>query len=457
MRDKNIEDILSYVTRKVTSYKSLSERAFHKFVTHIEQWTTNDLDDLLIVIHYIYENKYTEDFKLCELYINMYIILLPTEKKYYNEIESFFNYKNFVLSSEILNLYVGIAHESFKDKFKKLLNKYFKNIDNVQYLVLTKGDLQYIFPEIKLDIFLKLVKIISSSSCGWFIDKHLDEINELTDDNKNIIMRKLLSCGSDVLEKFCSKFNIKLNEEDLYYACQHDACSETIEYILKQKNIPSERCFNLILENGTHGFDLINLFLNYEYQLTYDNVVKLCELKFTIPNFDNHGVKIDNKIYLVCCNNNFFPDYVKKFKPTLEEFHEMFKQKLTISGIKRYVKKTKQTIDTTCLENACTIYDYHKIINYIVTECEIKSNLTCIKNFLESKSEFRKIEIFYNFIILNLKTLQSVDNFLSHDSTIIKIFLKLFDSIYGSYIRGSFWRDFDNLDTLHILIKNIEI
>jgi hypothetical protein len=245
----------------------------------------------------------------------------------------------------------------------------------LSHYIFTLMNVSDVIINMKPEMFYKVQILLPIGIINKYINKNIKLLDKLTDN-----MRRSSLNNIESLRKVTEKFNIILNENDLEIACRNED-PVVIEYILQHKIIPTSKYFKMI---NDHIDTITNVFINYGYQLDHEDIIKLCKIKYTIPEYEKYDVKVDNEIFMTCCDAKFMPDYVKKFKPTKEEFYEIFKSRINIVGIKKYIKMSGCKLDSKCLENACEVHNYNKIINYLLIDREISSNLVCIKKYINT-------------------------------------------------------------------------
>jgi len=346
---------------------------------------------------------------------NIFSFLSANEPKYIEKIISVFykliDNKDFMFSPEHTDKLietsklVEMRDEKNKASINNFLCKYLSNKDRfinattnnsaIYYEIITPND-------INIDLFLDVLFFIDFDFVESYIQNNLEVIKKLPDKQKNRIIKYYLqnySCDNTKLKNLVENLDFTLSEKHLVYACSIVFPKiELITYILNKKVQPTTKAFRRLIDRDPEDIDaiseIINLFIFFGYVLTRDDIFIICKVKYKLSNIEN--IEADNEILLMCCKNNFFPKYIK-FKPTLDEFHNMFKIRTNVTSIKKYVSKTKMNYDVTCLENACC-YGDKKIIDFLVSK-NVKPTLKRIKLFLTgTNASDDKNLILYNFI-----------------------------------------------------------
>lgn len=340
---------------------------------------------------------------------NMFSFLPNNEPEYIEKIISVFykliDNKDFMFKPGHTNKLIKIRNTKNKKIINNFLCNYLSNKDRFINAT-TKDSISYyeiITPKnINIDLFLDVLFFIDFDFVESYIQDNLEVIKKLSDKRKNKIIKYYLRnylCDGTKLKNLVENLDFTLNEKHLVCACSIVFPKlELITYIFNKKVQPTTKAFRRLIDRDPEDIDaiseIINLFIFFGYVLTRDDILTICKVQYKLSDIEN--IEVDNEILLICCKNNFFPKYIK-FKPTIDEFHNIFKSKINITFIKKYVSKTKMKYDIICLENACR-YGDKKIIDFLVSK-NIKPTLKCIKLFLLSKNMLDEKEYkLYNFI-----------------------------------------------------------
>jgi hypothetical protein len=273
------------------------------------------------------------------------------------------------------------------------IKKYFDNSDNLKYTIYIDNRATKIYNllDLSIDKFYEIIDCLTKEMLMNYIKKNYDLlINDLSDVHKKKLFNYILFYFDDLndIKKFKNIFNIELTQEHLKIVCYTEN-TEKIKFVLENKVIPNNECFELLIK-----VENMELFLIHEYDLTYENILRSFRLRRQLPNLENYNIKIDNKILLAFSYFDYddVPDYIKNFRPTIEDFHEAFKKDIpNIDFLRTYIKLSKRKIDTICLENACLFKSNVDLIKFILTK-NIKPSMQSIKNLILNYSEVRNYE-----------------------------------------------------------------
>lgn len=161
-----------------------------------------------------------------------------------------------------------------------------------------------------------------------------------------------------------------------------------IEKILSFKIIPDKECFNILVKE-TYPKDekivasIIDMLINSGYTLTLDDVTKALKNGYYVNNIHRFNFTFDDKFSEICYKTNYFPYKDIELKPTMECLRAECRKARNIKRLKELVGKGLNP-DLECLRDACKIPGNFTNINYLVTECNIKPDIECIKNVAKS-------------------------------------------------------------------------
>jgi hypothetical protein len=160
---------------------------------------------------------------------------------------------------------------------------------------------------------------------------------------KETMEKMILNCSDvindavEILIKFDSyyriyhKFNIEPCIDHLFVACKY-LNEDIIKDLLLHKVIPNQKCIDLALDSYKSGkfYCDIRRILKMLFEIVKPdkkNIIKMIEQKINIENFESDV--IDNEIYELCVRLNFYPDFIKKYKPDADSLFTSYIDKVT--------------------------------------------------------------------------------------------------------------------------------
>jgi len=227
-----------------------------------------------------------------------------------------------------------------------------------------------------------------------------------------------------ILEQHVSK-DAKLSTEELESAClaKNDRYKK-VKLILENKVEPTEKAFNNILKiNGVffginddmykygdiHSNDIkikikikkkknpnnanaiIDLFLQYGYNLTYDNLKTALEHRIIINNIDRFDIKFDVSYYHICSKINIYPYAPKNVSPDALTVTNACKHSYNLYNIKKLIEKNKLAPDTSWLHEASKLHHGYRdnvgTIRYLIS-IGCKSDFECIYDYLKRHTNY---------------------------------------------------------------------
>jgi hypothetical protein len=311
-----------------------------------------------------------------------------------------------------------ITYAYHKKVFEKLL-QYIPVTDEC-YVLLAKKNTKYII-EILLDLKYQLSDVLFSTA---LINKNAELVTYLIDKNVftyttehlyqaqmallNTVVNALLNSKvipdekclnlaitqkNEENAKLMFALGAKLNDQVLIIACT-SLNMPIVKLALENKIKPTAECFNAIIKgtkvNPYYGnrynrynapnkqleSDIIELLIQFGYQVTYDNVVEATRNFIKINDIDRFDIKLDEKFLEVCAEVHYYP-YKLDIAPTTKCLEKECTKSGNITIIKEIISKGVKP-DSACLEQACKHKANLATIKYLV-EHGAKMNVDCLK------------------------------------------------------------------------------
>jgi hypothetical protein len=328
------------------------------------------------------------------------------------------------IDSEIIDIIYKSPHKIIetliqtnnKNKFVKILfgskiiNKFLADFDiknNLEFIVyLTSNDCSlYFLKENISNINISLIcdsikKNIYKYKSNLTFDFLLNEV-QLYFDTKD-------------LENICSVFFDNFNDNDT-----NENCFYIIYSLLNHKISPTSQCIKNLIDNFenhrkklieflngqdiVHWYrqqkietenkkikyilDIINIFENFGYIMTYEDFYYLTKYKITLENIEKYNFDLNDKIFQEICAENLFFPYNMKLKQ--EYFYLVFKNKLLFQDILKLSNKFNLKPDILCLETLCKTNPRPNLIKTLL----VKYNLKLSNDFIDNlpNSSIKKI------------------------------------------------------------------
>lgn len=158
-----------------------------------------------------------------------------------------------------------------------------------------------------------------------------------------------------------------------------DDLIEIMKYILDHKVVPSSKC----LDGEYFQPEKISLLLNYGLKITYDDVYKLVDCGFIVPNFYKYGIKPNGRLLRHCLNisnnkTNCVFDYFDEMDFTPKILKDIFSSCSRLNQILVLLKGRKSLLTIEHLRNACSIGRNIDVIRYLIEEHGIKPDKSCL-------------------------------------------------------------------------------
>ena len=222
-----------------------------------------------------------------------------------------------------------------------------------------------------------------------------------------LLKKCLISLDIDLILMIIEGNNIKI-DNDLF-----------IDLLSKQSPYPHTGSSNKIKIS-----EVIDLFIDYNLKINKEFVLNLISRGCYINNLEKYDIPIDNDIDIKCATHSYYP-YNIKIKPCLEVIKIECSKSNNLDTIKK-LKERGGIFTSECLAEACRQRKNGKIIKYLINECNVKVNDSCliayesiygtdaldiiIKNYhLENKNNIEPDKKTNNNIELNKNCLMTVD------------------------------------------------
>jgi hypothetical protein len=125
--------------------------------------------------------------------------------------------------------------------------------------------------------------------------------------------------------------------------------------------------------------EIIDMFILYGFKITKEIVISLLKKGCYVNSIEKYQITIDNSILEECAELGYYP-YDFSCTPSHKMMIRECKREGNLEQIKR-LKEKGGVITVECLEEACGVRKNAKVIKYIISECNIKPNDTCLQKF----------------------------------------------------------------------------
>jgi hypothetical protein len=157
---------------------------------------------------------------------------------------------------------------------------------------------------------------------------------------------------------------------------------------MDHKVVPTSKCLDGVYLQP----EKISLLLNYGLKITYDDVYKLVDYGFAVPNFYKYGIKPDVRLLRHCLKytiknysinkiDDVFDDvfdYFDEMEFTPKILNEIFSSCSRLNQILVLLKGRKSVLTIEHLRGACSITDNMEVIKYLIEEHGIKPDKSCL-------------------------------------------------------------------------------
>ncbi len=230
---------------------------------------------------------------------------------------------------------------------------------------------------------------------------------------------------------------------DYLIAACHGQNKEMIEFLLDNKIVPTSDCIKALFTSAVNNdiidinekygknmfyeksvpvspkdsinikniTELLNILLNYNYTITYDDLIFITKYYVTIPNIQKYNLTFDNKFLEICSEIGFYPPYDHNIKPDIRCLQKECIKSGNLQAIKELVLKQKIKPDNICIQNACIhkanlptirfLVDNNASVDYIALKniISITGNSSTnfvmeefIKQYLKDMEELKKLK-----------------------------------------------------------------
>lgn len=125
--------------------------------------------------------------------------------------------------------------------------------------------------------------------------------------------------------------------------------------------------------------EIIDIFILYGFKITKNIVIILLRKGCYINSIEKHQIPIDNSILEECAELGYYP-YDFTCIPSAKVMIRECKKENNLEQIKK-LKEKGGIITTDCLEKACSVRKNGKVIKYIICDCKVKPNDSCLMMF----------------------------------------------------------------------------
>ncbi len=209
-------------------------------------------------------------------------------------------------------------------------------------------------------------------------------------------IKSLIALGPEVCSEYLEAASFSLN-------------TEAIDFLLDNKIIPTKKCIKELFSTdisfkhicqeiqkqkpySQKDTIVINKyktilvkFINYNYNITYDDVLLAIEYFITIPHIEKFNIKFDSKFIQKCSDIGFYPDYNHNMKADVICLQKECMKSGNITIIRELVNKQKIMPDSVCLENACKVRSNLPVIRFLV-EKGAKPSIKSLQNIIHANA-----------------------------------------------------------------------
>ncbi len=264
--------------------------------------------------------------------------------------------------------------------------------------------LKYILSRIKIDSFVqnipKFKNSLNSTNENLVVDFVKNNINEFLKRQELCLqMINTLPYKSSIFTELfkiiapTAKDEVKI---DLLNRAINNLDKNFILTIFEQAKhiIPDEKMIDSLLSrvyvnHGNRGAsnnqviaDIMDVFILFGLKVTKNIIIKLLNKTCYINNIEKYSVPIDDDILYICSNFSYYP-YKFDIKPPISVLIKECSKQDNLETIKK-LKEYGGDYNTQCLIEACKNPKNGKVIKYLVQDCGVKTNETCVKSFQEA-------------------------------------------------------------------------
>jgi hypothetical protein len=359
----------------------------------------NDFTKIMNKIYNIDKNVLIKHSDICYFY-NEQIVNYKTDESIIM-IKKIISIPEYLISPQELKIFKNFP------EIKETLCQYFTNMENVKYIccINTQSNSEimelrkyYDFSQMSIKNFNILLSYLPLIIVHEYFNKNIDKI---TNENTDIKLLDAILMFDDInnFESFNnlrSKFNIEYSNSDLIYLIDNlsnnrELFLHVFENILQRKVIPTEQTFKYLTDTQTkcvykchYVNEIVQLLINYGYDISQSELLDLTKKCIFI---NNCNIEINNEIfigYISKLRRGKYPDFIKNYRPSDEEFYNFFREPVKIVVLNNYLKITKRVLDVKCLEIAFR-HCYVGGVPYGIREkfisgllSKVRPNLQCI-------------------------------------------------------------------------------
>ncbi len=127
--------------------------------------------------------------------------------------------------------------------------------------------------------------------------------------------------------------------------------------------------------------EIMDIFIIYGIKVDKELVIKLLNKTCYINNIEKYDVVIDEEILQICSNYSYYP-YKFNIKPPKSVLLKECSKTNNLETLKK-LKESGGEYDVDCLIEACKNKNNGKSIKYLINDCGVKANDSCVKVFQE--------------------------------------------------------------------------
>lgn len=401
--------------RKCTGNHQLCSNFAKKYINNIED---TELNQDLLNVYFQYMNSFNGSYNCCTSTYNssgsnILTFILNSSVKYIFQTQYFgliINYmqdvnllkliqNQLVLDPDYINkLAVQENINSNSQSNTNLLSSFFYAHSSKQQ------SLKFVLERVKVEHFVTSISKIKNSlnnSNEHFIVEYLkNNVNELKlQKEKCTELINTLPYRSLIFQELFKAISPCISNEiitDLLNRAINNLDKNLILTILEGSSIfiPSEAMVESLLQRVyvSHGdkgasnnniiAEIMDILIMFGLKVTKNIIIKLLNKTCKINGIEKYNIPIDDDILYICSNFSYYP-YKFNIKPPISVLIKECSKNDNLETIKK-LKEYGGDYNTQCLVEACKILKNGKVIKYLINDCGIKTNDTCVKTFQET-------------------------------------------------------------------------
>ncbi len=259
--------------------------------------------------------------------------------------------------------------------------------------------LNFIMEDMNIDTFFEIIgtikELITTDTEKYFCDyinknkdllKAHQSINNLIDSfiNKSKILKSVYNIMSPSLTP-AKKLEI-LNKVTLSSALDPSVIlvilegNDVIPNDISLTNLLSRVYFrNCGAPNAIIIAQIVDIFVLYGFKITKNIIINLLKKGCYINYVEKYQIPIDNSILEECAELGYYP-YDFTCIPSTKVMVRECKKDCNLEQIKK-LKEKGGVLTTECLEKACGVRKNGRVIKYIICDCKVKPNDSCLIMF----------------------------------------------------------------------------